>query len=304
MKHLRRFAQAYCSRGAKVVPVEKNGASGAIILNGPDQTVAASRPPGKQVKPTANLFCKRDFCGPVRARCGAAGSSSALWNPSAACAILAAAGFTPAAGGLTIPFGTERVMSRVGLVVAAVAGLGAALAGCSGMPDWMSPDWLSSKSAEPQLESVQFDSQPPGAEVRSEQGQTCLTPCALSIPGQSQAVTINKIGFVPQTVQITAGDPPDHSFWESAPPPTLVPNPVQVVLQAVPPPPRAAHRHKPREVSSRTRTAAKTAPPQGSGANPFPDPPPQSGQPAPSAFPPPATEPAASPFPPPPAQGQ
>jgi hypothetical protein len=172
------------------------------------------------------------------------------------------------------------------------------------MPDW-APDWLSSKPAEPQLESVQFESQPPGAEARTEQGQTCLTPCALSIPAQSQAVTINKIGFIPQTIQITAGEPPEHSFWESAPPPTLVPNPVQVVLQAVPPPRRPVYRHKPRRVSSRTRTAAKTAPPHAGGSNPFPDPAPQPGQqPAPSAFPAPATEPAPSPFPPPPVQGQ
>jgi hypothetical protein len=184
-------------------------------------------------------------------------------------------------------------MSRVGLVIAAVAGLGAALAGCSGMSDM-----FSSQPAAPPVESVQFESQPPGAEVRSEQGQTCLTPCALSIPAQSQAVTINKIGFVPQTVQITAGDPPDHSFWEGTPPPTLVPNPVQVVLQAVAPPPKPVHRHKPRQVSSRTRTAAKGAapPPPGGSGSAFPDPPPQSGAPASE----PAGDPGASPFPPPP----
>jgi PEGA domain len=191
-------------------------------------------------------------------------------------------------------------MSRVGLVIAAVAGLGAALAGCSGMG--MS-DMFSSQPATPPMENVQFESQPPGAEVRSEQGQTCLTPCGLSIPAQSQAVTINKIGFVPQTIQITAGDPPDHSFWESTPPPTLVPNPVQVVLQAVPPPAKPVHRHKPRQVSSRTRTAAKGAgaPPPGDSGSPFPDPPPgQSG--APSTEP--AGDPGASPFPPPPGGGQ
>jgi hypothetical protein len=189
-------------------------------------------------------------------------------------------------------------MSRVGLVIA-VAGLGVALAGCSGMSGMLS------SSSEPQMVSVQFESQPPGAEIRSEQGQTCLSPCALSIPAQSQAVTINKIGFVPQTVQITAGEPPEHSFWEATPPPTLVPNPVQVVLQAVAPPPKPVHRHKPRQVSSRTRTA--TAPPpqgQGGSGNGFPDPPPQSGQSGPSAFPPPASDPGASPFPPPPAGGQ
>jgi hypothetical protein len=190
-------------------------------------------------------------------------------------------------------------MSRVGLVIAAVAGLGAALAGCSGMG--MS-DMFSSQPATPPMESVQFESQPPGAEVRSDQGQTCLTPCGLSIPAQSQTVTINKIGFVPQTVQITAGEPPEHSFWEGTPPPTLVPNPVQVVLQAVPPPPKPVHRHKPHQVSSRTRTAAKGAgagaapPPGGDSGSPFPDPGPQSGAPGGA----PAGDPGASPFPPPP----
>jgi hypothetical protein len=188
-------------------------------------------------------------------------------------------------------------MSGVKLVVAAVAA-GFALAGCSAMPDWMTPDWMSSsKSDTPQLVSLQFQSQPPEAEVRTEQGQTCLTPCALSVPAQTQSATINKIGFVPQTVQITAGEPPEHSFWESTPPPTLVPNPVQVVLQAVPPPPKRRFKPRPRHVSSRARTAARTPPPQARGA--FPDPPPTQ-QPADSAFPPVSAQPAGSPFPPPP----
>lgn len=181
-------------------------------------------------------------------------------------------------------------MSRVRLVVAAAAAVvGVALAGCSGMPDWMTPsmpDWLSPQPAGPQMQSLRFESDPLGADVRTAQGQTCLTPCALAVPLVSQAVTITKIGFIPQTVQISTGEPPDHSFWEN-PPPTLVPNPVQVVLQAIPPPPpKPIHKRKPRKSVSRTRTAAKTMPPQGGAANPFPDPPP--------------TQPAASPFPPPP----
>jgi len=190
---------------------------------------------------------------------------------------------------------------RVGLVVAAVAGLG--LAGCSAMPDWMAPSgWFSSQPVGPVLASLQFDSQPPGADVHTAQGQTCLTPCALSVPAETQVVTINKIGFIPQTVQITAGDVPEHSFWEAAPAPTLVPNPVQVVLQPVPPPVRPIHRRRPppHHVSSRTRTAAKMIPPRG-GADAFPDPP-RSTQPAASPFPPPSTAPGASPFPPPPGQ--
>jgi hypothetical protein len=46
----------------------------------------------------------------------------------------------------------------------------------------------------------------------------------------------------PQTVQVTLGPQPDHPFWEN-PPPTLVPNPVRVVLQPVPKP-AARHSNK------------------------------------------------------------
>ncbi len=120
-------------------------------------------------------------------------------------------GFTRAIRRLTLQrLGTERVMSRVRLVVAAAAAVvGVALAGCSGMPDWMTPsmpDWLSPQPAGPQMQSLRFESDPLGADVRTAQGQTCLTPCALAVPSESQAVTITKIGFIPQTVQISAGE--------------------------------------------------------------------------------------------------
>jgi hypothetical protein len=53
------------------------------------------------------------------------------------------------------------------------------------------------------------------------------------VPSQDQAVVITRDGYVSQTVQVTAGPPPEQSFWQH-PPPTLVPNPVHVVLQPVP----------------------------------------------------------------------
>jgi len=135
------------------------------------------------------------------------------------------------------------------------------------------PDWMSSTPSSAQLQSLRFESDPPGADVRTAQGQTCLTPCAMAVPSESQAVTITKIGFIPQTVQVSTGDPPEHSFWEN-PPPTLVPNPVQAVLQAVPPPRKPIRRRKPRGSVSRTRTAVKTPPrPTQPAASPFPPPP-------------------------------
>jgi hypothetical protein len=179
-------------------------------------------------------------------------------------------------------------MSRVGLVAAAAAVMGIALAGCSGMPDWMPsmPDWMSSSSSTPQLQTLRFESDPPGADVRTIQGQTCFTPCALAVPGENQPITITKAGYVAQTIQVSVAAPPEHSFWEN-PPASLTPNPVQVVLQAVAPPPKPMHKPKPRRTSERTRTAAKMTQPPAEGGGPFPAPPPaQQQQAAPSPFPP------------------
>lgn len=71
-------------------------------------------------------------------------------------------------------------MSRVALVIAAATvTMASVLAGCSGSSASM-PDWLSSK------QTLQFQSQPPGAEVRTAKGQTCQTPCSLQVqPGKS-----------------------------------------------------------------------------------------------------------------------
>jgi hypothetical protein len=182
-------------------------------------------------------------------------------------------------------------LSRVKLIVSTAA-MGIALAGCSSMPDW-TPSFLSSKpSAE--MQPLRFESDPPGADVRTTGGQTCLTPCAIPVPAEPQSVTITKIGFVPQTVQVSVGDVPDHSFWEAAPAPALVPNPVQVVLQPVAPPRGVRRPPRPHRTVARAPRPPQHPPaPRGSA-------PPPPGQPAPSAFPPPQQggDPA---FPPPPA---
>jgi hypothetical protein len=125
-------------------------------------------------------------------------------------------------------------MSRFEFLAAATAAvMGFALAGCASvmpsMPGWMTPNWMPSKSSIPPMQSLRFESEPSGAEVRTAQGQTCKTPCELMVPSEIQPVSISEKGFVSQTVQVSVGDPPKHSFWEN-PPPTLVPNPVKVVL--------------------------------------------------------------------------
>lgn len=181
----------------------------------------------------------------------------------------------------------SRVKLVIGTAVSIIGGL--ALAGCSAMPSWMTPDFMSSKPSS-EMQPLRFESDPPGADVRTTGGQTCLTPCAIPVPSEPQSITITKIGFVPQTVQVSVGDVPEHSFWESAPPPALVPNPVQVVLQPVARP-RPEHRPRPHRTVAHVRPAPR--PPQRGAA-----PPPPPGQPAQSAFPPPQQ--GGSPFPPPP----
>ncbi len=130
-------------------------------------------------------------------------------------------------------------MSRIALFAAVAAAVGVSLTGCSSAQ--------SSNSSSEQLQTLKFESDPPGAEVRTTEGQTCNTPCELKVPSHEQPVTVTKKNYVPQTVQVALGPQPEHSFWEN-PPATLVPNPVHVVLQkparhadvhrSVPPPPQ------------------------------------------------------------------
>jgi len=176
-------------------------------------------------------------------------------------------------------------MSRVGLTAAAAAVLGVALTGCSSA--------LSSSSSSEQFQALNFESEPSGAVIRTTEGQTCVTPCELKVPSHEQPVSVSKDDYVAQTVQVAMGPQPDHSFWQN-PPPTLVPNPVRVVLQ---PAPKPDHHAKGRKSASKTHTAkvaparaapaartAPAAPSAQSGALPPPPPAgPASSMPAPTS---------------------
>ena len=159
-------------------------------------------------------------------------------------------------------------MLRVRLIVtASVVALATALAGCSSSL----PDWMSFKSSPPPPTALQFESDPPGADVRTAQGQTCLTPCSLTVPPENQSVSFAKNGYLPQTVQVTVRMP-EHSMFEN-PPPDIQPNPVAVVLQPAPPPHRLApNRSRSRIGPPRGPARRRRQPP---GGSPFPPPPPQ-----------------------------
>ena len=125
-------------------------------------------------------------------------------------------------------------MPRIGLVLAAVAvAISHGLAGCSAL-------MLAASAREPAPatpQTVQFESVPNGADVRTGAGQSCQTPCSLTLAVESQSVTFTKNGFLPQAVQITVNQPPaEHSFFSNPPPPALTPNPVKVALLIAPPP--------------------------------------------------------------------
>jgi PEGA domain len=158
-------------------------------------------------------------------------------------------------------------MLRVRLIVtASIVALAPALAGCSSSL----PDWMSFKSSPPPPTALQFESDPPGADVRTAQGQTCLTPCSLTVPPENQSVSFAKNGYLPQAVQVTVRMP-EHSMFEN-PPPDIQPNPVAVVLQPAAPPHKLAPRPKPHRTA--TRAGAPPPPPQQQpSGSPFPPPP-------------------------------
>jgi hypothetical protein len=152
--------------------------------------------------------------------------------------------------------GMGGAVSPVGIAAAVAVVAGVSLAGCSSM---------SSIPLSEQFQPLNFESDPAGAEIRTTQGQTCITPCALTVLSQEQPVTITRDGYMPQTVQVTTGSPPDHLFWQH-PPPTFVPNPVHVVLQPVP---KSVHHAKGNRLvlaPAPSRASDLSSPTQGSAA--------------------------------------
>ena len=136
----------------------------------------------------------------------------------------------------------DPIMSRV----IAVPVCGFMLAACSTtMP---SLDFM--KSA-PQGESLAIESEPPGAEAKTSLGQSCRTPCQLSVqPGSEFSVTFALSGYQPQTVSVRL----EAEGATAAPRPA--PNSVHVDLQAAGPPKKPAAKKKRLVVAAGVRPAA------------------------------------------------
>ena len=145
-------------------------------------------------------------------------------------------------------------MSRLIAVVA----WGFMLAACSATMPNLNLDFM--KSA-PQAETLAIESEPPGAEAKTSLGQSCLTPCQLSVqPGSEFSVTLALRGYQQQTVSVR----PEAEGATA--PPRLRPNPVHVDLQAVTPKKPIAKKKKP--VATPTPAPAVAPAPSASEAAP------------------------------------
>jgi hypothetical protein len=169
------------------------------------------------------------------------------------------------------------MMYRVLLIV----GGAFALAACSSSPDWLNFDAM---KPTPILDTVRFESEPPGAEAKTSNGQTCRTPCALALPVNAPlTVTFTLNGYLPESERIepiSASASADAEFTASGGS-QLRPNPVMVELSPAPPSPQKPVKKQPapKKKSSDKPTAARTKP--SSAAQPAPAAPGQLQTPAP-----------------------
>lgn len=155
--------------------------------------------------------------------------------------------------------------------VIAIVCAGLFLAACESNPDWMKSG--SFQWGAPATESVRFESEPPGAEAKVSNGQSCRTPCTLALPSNAETtVNFNLAGYQPDTEKLDLVSMGDGTSQ-------LRPNPVVVELTPAPPP-------KPTKkgVRKKKKTAARKAPMQPAAAA-TPQPTAQQPQQAPSPWP-------------------
>lgn len=150
--------------------------------------------------------------------------------------------------------------------VIAVAVGGLILAGCSS-----SSEFLDGLKPGPTLDTVRFESEPPGAEAKTSNGQSCKTPCALALPVDAPlTVTFTLQGYQPEQETLEPVD-------QAGSLPQLRPNPVMVELTAAPPAkpaakPRASTRKPAAKPSTAKPSTARPAAPAAAAPAPAPAP--------------------------------
>jgi hypothetical protein len=107
----------------------------------------------------------------------------------------------------------------------------------------------------PPTEVLRVESEPPGADARTSQGQSCRTPCELTVQsGSEMTVSFALNGYQPQTVQVRPDvAPTSYSDSGAGTGGKLQPNPVYAELQSTKPPAK-------KKSAPRKQTAQKSAP--------------------------------------------
>jgi hypothetical protein len=154
--------------------------------------------------------------------------------------------------------------------VIAIAAAGLSLAGCSSFSTDSFTDYFKSK---PPTLLLQLESTPPGAEARTSIGQSCKTPCSvtLTVPEGGFTVSYSLPKFQPATVPVQVTRIPGDLLHSAT---TKVdPNPVVAELQPVAPskgnePMRPKRVKKPGDTAAAPVAAGSPFPDQGQGFPP------------------------------------
>jgi hypothetical protein len=128
-----------------------------------------------------------------------------------------------------------------------VIGSAAVLAACSSDAGFKSG---------PFLDTVSLESEPPGADAKASNGQTCRTPCSLALPvDASSSITFTLNGYQPETERLEA-------ITSTGEPPRLRPNPVVVELSPATPSTTKKKSTKPaKKPAAPPKTSAAPPPP-------------------------------------------
>jgi hypothetical protein len=118
---------------------------------------------------------------------------------------------------------------------------------------------LSFLKSTPTTETVRIESDPPGADAKTTQGQSCRTPCELVVQGDEEfSVTLALSGYQPQTVLVVPeGSAASQNFGLSASSPRFAPNPVYVELAPAPAEPPAKRKPARKKIQRPVTAAAQ-----------------------------------------------
>lgn len=154
-------------------------------------------------------------------------------------------------------------------------GLGLVLGGCSASTG----DTFAAKPRSPQQWALHIKSEPPGAEAKAPQGQSCRTPCELLLPMTDTNIIVSLDGYFPQSIPVKWLPATFHyEMYEHTEDPGMSyptdfsPNPVVAQLERGPPVAPGPAPSAKRKPPPKQKTAARPAPrPQPD--LPFPPPP-------------------------------